>query len=358
MHIILISLILVPLLGLYLWLKSRNSAYLSQKIAAFALCTVAGLLLCELVFGTIMHHAVCTSFNYHLFIVSWAIVLFVISVAAFILEPYFSDSKSHNTAGDQIDWRTSQVNKGFLSSLSHEIRSPVNLITHVIDGLDNKWDQLDNEERKELVHLMKYGVQCLSELVLNASDLNDLVSDQVKLKYSSIAIADIIDGAIQASEKLMQHKKDIRITYENDTRDIQSQKIECDKYYIKKVIQHLILNAIAHGYHNQSGEIQILISPTKFDAMHGTQHLHTIDGILCQVTDSGIGIPQKEFFKIFQPWQQSSKTAKDIGGKGLGLPICFEVIKLHGGKIWVENNRHSIGSTFAFTIPVRKHGKN
>ena len=73
------------------------------------------------------------------------------------------------------------------------------------------------------------------------------------------------------------------------------------------------------------------------------------------VNDTGIGIAPEDQEKVFEEFRQVGTAEKKAEGTGLGLTLCRKFIELHGGKIWLTSER-GVGSTFAFTIPVR-HGE-
>jgi two-component system sensor histidine kinase ChiS len=76
-----------------------------------------------------------------------------------------------------------------------------------------------------------------------------------------------------------------------------------------------------------------------------------IKGISISVMDEGVGIPEKELEEIFDAFTQSTRTKTGAGGSGLGLSICAEIINLHNGKIWAENNPDK-GACFNFILPT------
>ena len=67
--------------------------------------------------------------------------------------------------------------------------------------------------------------------------------------------------------------------------------------------------------------------------------------------DNGIGIPPKDREKIFERFYQVVRDGSNYGGAGLGLAICREIVKLHGGRIWVESQEGKF-SKFFFTLPI------
>jgi len=71
------------------------------------------------------------------------------------------------------------------------------------------------------------------------------------------------------------------------------------------------------------------------------------------VRDTGIGIAPEDQEAVFEEFRQVGTAAKKIEGTGLGLALCRKFVELHGGKIWVKSQL-GVGSTFTFTIPLRR----
>jgi signal transduction histidine kinase len=71
------------------------------------------------------------------------------------------------------------------------------------------------------------------------------------------------------------------------------------------------------------------------------------------VTDTGVGIAPEDQEAVFEEFRQVGTADKKVEGTGLGLTLCRKFIELHGGRIWVES-QVGVGSTFTFTIPVRR----
>ena len=79
-----------------------------------------------------------------------------------------------------------------------------------------------------------------------------------------------------------------------------------------------------------------------------------VDGLAeISVTDTGVGIAPEDQEAVFEEFRQVGTAEKKVEGTGLGLTLCRKFIELHGGRIWVTS-QVSVGSTFTFTIPVRR----
>jgi two-component system sensor histidine kinase ChiS len=104
-----------------------------------------------------------------------------------------------------------------------------------------------------------------------------------------------------------------------------------------------VLKAIK--FSNSGTELVATIRDTMLD---GVQAIHF------SLKDQGVGIPDSELHAIFESFTQSTLTKTKAGGTGLGLAICKEIIDLHHGKIWAENNPEG-GATFHFVIPCSQN---
>jgi two-component system sensor histidine kinase VicK len=121
--------------------------------------------------------------------------------------------------------------------------------------------------------------------------------------------------------------------------DFQVPKFVMDKEKIRVVISNLIDNAIKYNVEN--GEVGIKIEKVKDKPF-----------IKISVTDTGIGINEKEFNSIFEKFYRSAVVMKShTTGIGLGLYISKNIVKNHGGEIWVESIEKR-GTTFYFTLPT------
>ncbi len=114
----------------------------------------------------------------------------------------------------------------------------------------------------------------------------------------------------------------------------ESLKVRADANKVTWVLSNLISNALR--YVSQGGHIRLA-------ALRIGAHVHL------SVHDDGLGIPPEYQSKLFQKFVQVK--GQEAGGTGLGLAICKEIVRAHGGTIWVESSVGQ-GSTFTFTLPV------
>ncbi len=224
-----------------------------------------------------------------------------------------------------------QLKTQFVMTASHELRTPLTGMAMSIDLLiESAKDKLSPKEQ-ELLKAAQEDVQRLRTLVNDLLDLGKIESGRMEMAFESVQVEFLIEKAIalfsvQAVEKGVKLTKQIS----EDTLTVRA-----DANKIMWVLTNLIANALR--YTDTGGCIRV------------TTKSRTDFAFVC-VTDDGPGIPLDYQSRIFDKFVQV-QTHKDVGGSGLGLAICKEIIKAHGGTIWVDSTPGS-GSTFTFTLPI------
>jgi len=218
----------------------------------------------------------------------------------------------------------------FIMAASHELRTPLTslgmsvdlLLEHIAKGLAEKDRDLLQTAHEE-VHRMK-------ALVNDLLDLSKIEAGRIDLEFESVPIS-ILFEHLQEVFKNQMDMKAVTLTSEV-TGDLP--KIRADANKITWVLTNLVSNALR--YVNKGGHIQLM-------AHRIGPHVHL------SVRDDGPGIPLEYHTKIFEKFVQIKE--RDAEGTGLGLAICKEIVRAHGGTIWVESSPGK-GSTFTFTLPI------
>jgi signal transduction histidine kinase/ActR/RegA family two-component response regulator len=245
---------------------------------------------------------------------------------------------------DRIAERTQELQlaltakKEFLSKVGHEVRTPLHGIIGISQTLYESWKSLAEAERYKMAGVIANSGDRLMGLMNNILDLSKFSAGKIEATFDQdVDITKLIEDAVKTGEVLAQSKgKDIRFDVEIEHSI--KRKIECDSTRITQVLINLINNAVNYS---DDGEIIVRTSDANGE-------------LKLSISDSGVGIPENEKTLIFEAFTQSSLTRDPSKGKGLGLAICAEIIGLHHGQIWAENNNNKPGSTFSFTIPYEQ----
>jgi len=229
-----------------------------------------------------------------------------------------------------------QLKSAFLANMSHEIRTPMNSIIGFSNLLDNA--DLDEHLRELYVSRIINNSELLLTLISDIIDLAKIESGQLSIIYGRIKISDLINNMRQYAieESLRLHKEGIEIT---TSIGLKNREIETDVIRIAQVMKNLINNAIKF---TEKGKVEI-----------GCSKGETKQSLRFYVKDTGIGISPDHFEVIFEQFRQiDGSNTRKFGGTGLGLTICKNLVRLMGGKIWVESEAGS-GAFFQVELPVK-----
>jgi two-component system phosphate regulon sensor histidine kinase PhoR len=225
-----------------------------------------------------------------------------------------------------------------VANVSHELRTPLTTITGFVDTLIDYETELDEPDENRL--------RFLSIVKRNCERLINLVKDLLQIAYlekEQVDLLDIVDVPYDRFFRQLDNvfvekfaKKNLRFRQVFGHKGV---SFPADEFKIEQVFINLIDNAIKY---TDQGEITLRTSNPDPDAVQ------------FEVEDTGIGIPEKDYARIFERFYVVDKSrSKASGGTGLGLAIVKKVVELHGGQIRVGRGK-SGGTCFTLTLPITK----
>ena len=221
----------------------------------------------------------------------------------------------------------------FISTISHEFKTPLTSIIMGADLLLNPSVGEINDDQRELISTIKEDSFSLTNLVNNLLQMSKYDSSEVTYSFGNADISSIIEQSMSQFRHMAQ-KMNIDFIYEaQDPLPM----INADSEKIMWVMNNLLSNAFKYS---DSGDLIKIRAYQNID-----------DHIIVQVSDQGPGIPPKYFESIFERYFQVNESDIELGGTGMGLALSKEIITAHGGDIWCTNNTPR-GSVFSFTVPV------
>lgn len=235
--------------------------------------------------------------------------------------------------------KTEQERREFVSNVSHELRTPLTSMRSYIEALsEGAWK--DEEIAPNFLKVTLDETDRMIRMINDLLDLSRMDSQQSNLQLEYININELVSFVLDRFDMIMNNEekgKKYRIRRDFTQRELWA---EVDPDKIIQVIDNIMNNAIK--YSPDGGTITVHLSETH-------------NNILLSITDQGLGIPQKDLQKVFDRFYRVDKArARKQGGTGLGLAITKEVIKAHGGTIWVES-QEGRGSTFYITLPYEPY---
>ena len=228
----------------------------------------------------------------------------------------------------------SQHKSEFLANMSHELRTPLNAIIGFSEVLtDRMFGELNEKQDEYLKDIYASGTHLLS-LINDILDLSKIEAGRMELELTDFHLPTALDNALMLVRERAQRRS---LTLHQDV-DAGVDQVRADERKIRQVVLNLLSNAI------------------KFTPEGGRIELAAVlkDGCVeVSVSDTGVGIAREDQEKVFEEFRQVGTAEKKAEGTGLGLTLCRKFIELHGGRIWVQS-QVGMGSTFTFTIPVRR----
>jgi NtrC-family two-component system sensor histidine kinase KinB len=219
----------------------------------------------------------------------------------------------------------------FVMTASHELRTPLTSIGMSIDLLLEGAIKKLNEKEQQILSAAHEDLQRLKAFVNNLLDLSKIEAGKMEMEFSNISINLLFEKVVNVF-KTQAEEKAVVLTY-NAPKELPNVKADDNK--INWVLINLISNALR--YSHQNGNVRL--SAEAFGPY-----------VQISVSDDGPGIPYEYQSKIFDKFVQV-KSDQAVGGSGLGLAICKEIVRAHGGTIWVDSVPGE-GSTFTFTLPI------
>ncbi len=226
----------------------------------------------------------------------------------------------------QVQIETERLRNSLLSSVSHDLRTPLAAITGAVSGVLENNKTLDSHSH-ELMLIAYEEAERLNRLVGNLLEMTRLESG-VEVDKEWQPLEEVIGTTILRLDRILEHHP--LKTQLPDTLPL----VPIDGVLIEQVLVNLLENAVKYTPEG---------TPIELSA-------HSADKqIVIEVADRGAGLKAGDEQRIFEKFYRARPTT--TGGVGLGLAICRAIVEAHGGRIWAEN-RAGGGAIFRFTLPL------
>jgi len=227
----------------------------------------------------------------------------------------------------RLQVETEQLRSSLLSSVSHDLRTPLASITGAASGLLDDDGSLAPQARRELAQLAYEEAERLNRLVGNLLDMTRLEAG-VSIEKEWQSLEEVTGIALNRLEARL-HDHPLTVSLPPDLP-----LIPFDSLLLEQVLVNLLENAIKYTPAGTPIELSAHVEP---------------GGVQVEVADHGPGLPPGTEQRVFDKFYRAQPDS--VRGAGLGLAICQGIIQAHGGRIWAEN-RPEGGAIFRFVLPI------
>ena len=223
---------------------------------------------------------------------------------------------------------TERMRNAILSSVSHDLRTPLATITGAASSLTEGQRDLDPAARRELSRSIYREADRLDRLLKNLLDMMRIEAGAVRLSKEWHPMDEVVGAALARLEGRLREYT-VHTAFPADLP-----LVLVDGVLLEQVVINLVENAVKYAPSGSTIELSASASDQE---------------IVVEVADRGPGIPSGEEARIFDKFYRG-RFARE-GGVGLGLTICRGIVEAHSGRIWAEN-RSGGGALFCFSIPL------
>jgi len=232
--------------------------------------------------------------------------------------------------GAQVRIETERLRSSLLSSVSHDLRTPLSAITGAASAMLQSGPALGATDQRELLETIREEAERLGRLVQNLLDMTRLESGAVRVRKEWHSLEEIVGTALgRLSHRLGERPVDVRLPEDMPL-------VPMDAVIIEQVFINLLDNALKYTPDESPIEIGARVND---------------GGVLVEVADRGPGFALGVEQRVFEKFYRGQSPGR---GSGLGLAICRGFVEVHGGRIWAEN-REGGGAAFRFTIPLTEN---
>ncbi|MBW1919793.1 MAG: PAS domain S-box protein [Deltaproteobacteria bacterium] len=231
--------------------------------------------------------------------------------------------------------KLAQLKTRFMSTATHELRTPLTVIQGYLELLKDTIDA-NTESANQYLEIVERNTMRLNKLTDDLLEQQRLEEKRVKLDLEEANLSQLVNEIIDEMKPILETRNQrIDLSCDDAVATV-------DRVRVGEVLVNLVDNA------------------SKFSPKDSVITLDVAavgDVVRFSVVDHGVGIREEDMDKLFTPFPGIRvKGVKD--GTGLGLSICKGIVELHGGEIWAESGGPGEGSTFTFTIPMRRGEDN
>jgi two-component system sensor histidine kinase KdpD len=226
---------------------------------------------------------------------------------------------------------TERLRSALLTSISHDLRTPLAAILGAVSSLRQYADRYDAAQREELLATVQGEAERLNRFVANLLDMTRLESGALELRLDVFDLAEIVGAALhRAGDVLARHRVTVDIAPDLPL-------VRVDAVLLEQVLFNLLDNAAK--YAPTASRIALQARPER-------------NSVVIEISDEGPGIAPADCERVFDKFYRVQAQDRRRAGTGLGLAICRGFVEAHGGRITAHNRSDRSGAILRITLPA------
>lgn len=222
-----------------------------------------------------------------------------------------------------------RVRAALLSSVSHDLRTPLAMISSSAQVLSREHERMAPAVRAEVIRAISEQADRLDSLLANLLAMTRVESGDLRPRTLPSSIAELVSVAVTRSTHLLQSRR-VESVFATELP-----LVDVDGRLLEQVFINVLENAVRYSPDGSPIRVVVERTPT---------------GVAARIEDEGTGVPAEELDLIFQKFRRGSNAPRSDGGVGLGLTICRAIVEAHGGTIELRN-RPEGGAAVTITLP-------
>ncbi|MFA6945382.1 MAG: HAMP domain-containing sensor histidine kinase [Pedobacter sp.] len=218
-----------------------------------------------------------------------------------------------------------------LEMIAHDVKTPMDSLAMLLSVLKGK--RLDDEEYAVFFDSLQTHIQSSRNLMQDLLSWAKIRLNGLDDQYDCVSMKEINSDIIQSLEYFTSEKG---ISILDQTEEDLKSLIHVNLY--RFIVRNLLINGIKYSHKRQNIYIKAY---------------HNNDNLEVEVTDTGIGISSNKLEEIFRFTGKTDPGTMNEKGTGIGLMLCYEILKQYGGKLWAKSTP-GVGTTFNFSVPDSK----
>jgi two-component system sensor histidine kinase KdpD len=244
---------------------------------------------------------------------------------------WFRTRLAANLSASRVAEETERLRSALLSSISHDLRTPLSSMIGSASTLKSMFDRLSDEDRDSLLDSVLGEGERLDRYIRNLLDMTKLGHGTLKIDRDWIAFTDILSSALRRTRNLMS------------------------KVRVEREVEEDLPLLFVHPALIEQALVNVLENAAKFAPDNSTLSIRAHrkeNELIIAISDEGPGIPEDQRSQVFDMFFTGGEGDRGPHGSGLGLAICHGMVAAHGGRIQALAGPNGIGATIEVALPL------